>query len=210
MHDLLCEVVDHEREEEEDDADHEQRVEVDAALGHFAHLLGDNSGHGVNRFEEGGNALQEIRDLDPTARAEEHDHGFTDDTAKRFESYHWHVIPNVDGYNPDAIAAAIKAAQAQTTRPTLIVCKTIIGYGAPDKQGTKAAHGEALGAEEIAKARKQLNWSYEPFVIPDELKAQWDHRQSGQAAEKIWQDLFARYQKEYPELAAEFERRTSG
>jgi transketolase len=135
---------------------------------------------------------------------------FRDDTAKRFEAYHWHVIPNVDGYNPDAIAAAIKAAQAESTRPTLIVCKTIIGYGAPDKQGTKAAHGEALGAEEIAKARKQLNWSYEPFVIPDELKAQWDHRQSGQAAEKIWQDLFARYQKEYPELAAEFERRTSG
>jgi transketolase len=135
---------------------------------------------------------------------------FRDDTAKRFEGYHWHVIPNVDGYNHDAIAAAIKTAQAQTTRPTLIVCKTIIGYGAPDKQGTKAAHGEALGADEIVKARKQLNWAYEPFVIPDELQAQWDHRQSGEAAEKIWKDLFARYQKEYPELAAEFERRTCG
>jgi transketolase len=135
---------------------------------------------------------------------------FRDDTVKRFEGYHWHVIANVDGYNPDAIAAAIKAAQAETSRPTLIVCKTIIGYGAPDKQGTKAAHGEALGAEEIAKARKQLNWAYEPFVIPDELKAQWDHRQAGDAAEKIWKDLFARYQKEYPELAAEFERRTAG
>ncbi len=135
---------------------------------------------------------------------------FRDDTVKRFEGYHWHVIPNVDGYNPEDIAAAIEAARAQSARPTLIVCKTIIGYGAPDKQGTKAAHGEALGPEEIAKARKQLNWPYEPFVIPDVLKAQWDHRQSGEAAEKVWKDLFARYQKEYPELAAEFERRMAG
>src|ERR1700756_5145247 len=108
---------------------------------------------------------------------------FRDDTAKRFEGYHWHVIPNVDGYNPDALAAAIKAAQAESARPTLIMCKTIIGYGAPDKQGTHAAHGEALGAEEVAKARKQLNWPYEPFVIPEELKAQWDHRKQGEAAE---------------------------
>jgi transketolase len=135
---------------------------------------------------------------------------FRDDTAKRFEAYHWHVIPNVDGYNPDAIAAAIKSAQAETSRPTLIMCKTIIGYGAPDKQGTKSAHGEALGADEVAKARKQLNWPYEPFVIPEELKSEWDHRKRGEAAEKIWLDLFARYKKEYPELASEFERRTAG
>ena len=135
---------------------------------------------------------------------------FRDDTAKRFEAYHWHVIPNVDGYNPDAIAAAIKSAQAETTRPTLIMCKTIIGYGAPDKQGTKSAHGEALGPDEVAKARKQLNWPYEPFVIPEELKSEWDHHKQGDAAEKIWLDLFARYKKEYPELASEFERRTAG
>jgi transketolase len=135
---------------------------------------------------------------------------FTDDTPKRFEAYHWHVIPNVDGYDPDAIAAAIKSAQAETSRPSLIVCKTIIGYGAPEKQGTKSAHGEALGVEEVAKARKQLNWPYEPFVIPDELKAQWDHHKKGAAAEAAWNELFGRYREKYPDLAAEFERRTAG
>jgi transketolase len=135
---------------------------------------------------------------------------FTDDTAKRFEAYHWHVVPNVDGYNPDAIAAAIKAAQADTARPSLIMCKTIIGYGAPNKQGTKSAHGEALGPDEVAKARKQLNWPYEPFVIPDEMKADWDHTKKGADAEAAWNELFARYKGQYPELASEFERRTSG
>jgi transketolase len=134
---------------------------------------------------------------------------FTDDTAKRFEAYHWHVVPNVDGYDPDAIAAAIKAAQAETSRPSLIICKTIIGYGAPDKQGTKSAHGEALGVEEVAKARKVLNWPYEPFVIPDELKAQWDHRKQGEAAERTWNDLFSRYTQQFPDLAREFKRRTT-
>jgi transketolase len=135
---------------------------------------------------------------------------FTDDTAKRFEGYHWHVVPNVDGYNPDAIAAAIKASQADTARPSLIMCKTIIGYGAPNKQGTKSAHGEALGPDEVAKARKQLNWPYEPFVIPDEMKADWDHKKKGADAEAAWNELFARYKGQYPELASEFERRTSG
>ncbi len=135
---------------------------------------------------------------------------FRDDTARRFEGYHWHVIPAVDGYNPDAIAAAIKAAQAETARPSLIMCRTVIGYGAPTKQGTKSVHGEALGADEVARARKQLDWPYEPFVIPDELKGQWDQRKKGQAAERAWQDLFARYRQEFPELAAEFQRRTGG
>jgi len=135
---------------------------------------------------------------------------FADDTPKRFEAYGWHVVPRVDGFNPDAIAAAIKASQADTTRPSLICCKTIIGYGAPDKQGTKSAHGEALGAEEVAKARKTLNWPYEPFVIPDELRAKWDHRQQGAAAEKSWNELFARYRAAFPDLAAEFERRMAG
>jgi transketolase len=134
---------------------------------------------------------------------------FRDDTAKRFEGYHWHVVPNVDGYNPDAIAAAIKSAQGETSRPSLIICKTIIGFGAPTKQGTKSVHGEALGVEEVARARKELNWPYEPFVIPDELKAQWDHRKQGAAAEQAWNDLFARYQRAFPELAREFQRRTS-
>jgi transketolase len=134
---------------------------------------------------------------------------FRDDTAKRFEGYHWHVIPKVDGHNPDAIAAAIKAAQAEDCRPSLIICKTIIGFGAPTKQGTKSVHGEALGAEEVARARKELNWPHEPFVIPDELKAQWDHRKQGAAAEQAWKDLFARYQKEFPDLARELERRTA-
>ncbi|HUI59596.1 MAG TPA: transketolase, partial [Steroidobacteraceae bacterium] len=135
---------------------------------------------------------------------------FADDTPKRFEAYGWHVVPRVDGYNPDAIAAAIRESQAQTARPSLICCKTIIGYGAPDKQGTKAAHGEALGTEEVAKARKVLNWPYEPFVIPDELRAQWDHRQQGAAAEKAWNELFARYRAAHPDLAKEFERRMAG
>ncbi len=135
---------------------------------------------------------------------------FRDDTARRFEGYHWHVISNVDGYNPDAVAAAIKAAQAETGRPSLIMCKTVIGYGAPTKQGTKSVHGEALGADEVARARKELHWPYEPFVIPEELKTQWDQRKKGEAARRVWKDLFARYQKEFPELAAEFQRRTAG
>ena len=135
---------------------------------------------------------------------------FTDDTPARFEGYHWHVVPHVDGFDPDAIAAAIRAAQAETGRPSLICCKTIIGFGAPNKQGTKSAHGEALGADEVALARKTLNWPYEPFVIPDELRAQWDHRRKGAAVEATWRDLFARYSNAHPELAREFERRVAG
>ncbi|HEY6482821.1 MAG TPA: transketolase [Steroidobacteraceae bacterium] len=135
---------------------------------------------------------------------------FTDDTAKRFEAYHWHVVPEVDGFDPDAIAAAIRGARAQSARPSLIRCKTIIGYGAPDKQGTKAAHGEALGKDEVAKARKVLNWPYGPFVIPEELRSQWDHRRKGAAAESSWRELFARYADAHPQLAREFERRMAG
>src|SRR5581483_5078116 len=93
-------------------------------------------------------------------------------------------------------------------RPSLIMCKTIIGFGAPSKQGTKSVHGEALGDEEVARARKQLNWGYEPFVIPEELKTQWDHRRQGETAESRWNELFARYRQAFPELADEFERRT--
>ena len=135
---------------------------------------------------------------------------FADDTAKRFEAYHWHVIPNVDGHDAEAVLAAIRAARAEESRPTLICCKTIIGWGAPHKQGTAATHGEALGADEVAAARKALNWPYEPFVVPDELKAAWDHRRQGAAAEAAWRELFGRYRTAHPELAREFDRRTKG
>jgi len=135
---------------------------------------------------------------------------FADDTAKRFEAYHWHVIPNVDGHDAEAVLAAIHAARAEKARPTLICCKTIIGWGAPNKQGTSATHGEALGAEEVTAARKALNWPYEPFVIPDELRAAWDHRRQGAAAESSWRELFNRYRTAHPELAREFDRRMRG
>jgi transketolase len=135
---------------------------------------------------------------------------FADDTAKRFEAYHWHVIPNVDGHDAEAVVAAIRAARAEASRPTLICCKTIIGWGAPNKQGTSATHGEALGAAEVAAARKALDWPYEPFVIPDEVRAAWDHRRQGAAAESSWRELFGRYRTAHPELGREFDRRMRG
>jgi transketolase len=135
---------------------------------------------------------------------------FADDTAKRFEGYHWHVVPNVDGHDPQALLAAIESARAEKSRPSLICCKTIIGWGAPNKQGTAATHGEALGADEVAAARKALNWPYEPFVVPEELRTAWDHRRQGAAAEASWRDLFGRYRTAHPELAREFDRRMRG
>ena len=135
---------------------------------------------------------------------------FADDTAKRFEGYHWHVVPNVNGHDPDALLAAIQAARAETSRPSLICCKTFIGWGAPNKQGTAATHGEALGADEVAAARKTLNWPYEPFVVPEELRTAWDHRRQGAAAEASWRELFGRYRTAHPELAREFDRRVRG
>jgi transketolase len=135
---------------------------------------------------------------------------FNDDTPKRFEAYGWHVIPHVDGHDAEAVDAAIKAARAEKERPSLICCKTVIGWGAPNKQGTKATHGEALGADEVAAARKQLVWTSEPFVIPDALRKQWDRREQGAAAQAKWRALFAKYREAHPELAAEFERRTRG
>jgi transketolase len=135
---------------------------------------------------------------------------FDDDTPKRFEAYGWHVIPHVDGEDADAVAAAIQAARAQTARPSLICCKTIIGFGAPNRQGTKAAHGEALGVEEVALARKTLNWPYEPFEIPAPIKEAWDHHAAGAAAETAWNELFGRYRAAQPQLAAELERRMRG
>jgi transketolase len=135
---------------------------------------------------------------------------FRDDTPKRFEAYGWHVVPNVDGLDDAAIAAAIRAAQAENSRPSLICCKTVIGWGAPNKQGTKGVHGEALGADEVAAARKQLGWTSEPFVIPDPLLKEWNRREQGAAFEASWRELFARYAQAHPDLARELQRRAAG
>ena len=135
---------------------------------------------------------------------------FTDDTPKRFEAYGWHVVPRVDGHDADAVAEAIRAARAETTRPSMICCRTIIGWGAPHRQGTQEAHGEALGADEVAATRKAIDWPYEPFVIPAELRSAWDHRSRGAAAESAWRELLTRYRAAHPELARELERRTRG
>lgn len=132
---------------------------------------------------------------------------FTDDTAKRFEAYGWHVIRAVDGHNADAIKAAIQEAQSVTARPTLIITKTIIGFGSPNKQASHDCHGSPLGLEEVALVRKTLGWEYEPFVIPADVYAGWDAKAKGAAAEKSWEEKFAAYKAAYPELAAEFERR---
>ncbi|MCP4791085.1 MAG: transketolase, partial [Gammaproteobacteria bacterium] len=135
---------------------------------------------------------------------------FTDDTPKRFESYGWHVVPAIDGHDPDAIFAAVEAAQATPDQPTLICCKTIIGFGSPNKEGKEDCHGAPLGAEEIALARKQLDWSYGPFDIPANIADEWNARDSGYDAEQIWNQDFKAYADAYPELAAELLRRVSG
>ena len=135
---------------------------------------------------------------------------FTDDTAGRFEAYGWHVIDNVDGHDAAAIAAAIDQAAAETERPTIICCKTFIGFGAPNKQGTASSHGAPLGEEEIAGARKKLGWESAPFEIPADIAAAWDATKRGAAAESSWNEAFSAYEAEYPELAAEFARRMAG
>jgi len=135
---------------------------------------------------------------------------FTDDTPKRFEAYGWHVVPDVDGHDPQAVAAAIASARAERDRPSLICCKTIIGYGAPNKQGTEATHGAALGAEEVAAARAQLGWSHEPFVVPEDIRRGWDARERGAQREAEWNEAFELYQAAFPELAAEYQRRMRG
>jgi transketolase len=135
---------------------------------------------------------------------------FTDDTPKRFEAYGWHVVKNVDGHDADAVAAAIKKARARKDQPSIICCKTIIGWGAPNKQGTKSAHGEALGPDEVAIARQTLGWDFPPFVVPDDIRAAWDRREAGAAAEKKWNRIFKRYKREFPAEGTEFERRMKG
>jgi transketolase len=135
---------------------------------------------------------------------------FLDDTPKRFAAYGWHVIPDVNGEDAAAVAAAVRAARAEEKRPSLICCKTIIGYGSPNKQGTKAAHSDPLGTDEVALVRQILNWPYPPFEIPEAIRAAWDHRAAGAAAERAWNELFARYRGQFPELATELERRMRG
>jgi len=135
---------------------------------------------------------------------------FTDDTVKRFEAYGWHVIADVDGHDSAQIKAAIEAAQADTKRPTLICCKTTIGYGSPNKGGTHNCHGAPLGAEEIAAAREFLGWSHAPFEIPSEIQNDWDAKDKGAAQEAAWNDKFAAYQAAFPELATELKRRLAG
>ncbi len=135
---------------------------------------------------------------------------FTDDTALRFEAYGWHVVRNVDGHNPDAIKAAIEEARKVTDKPSLLMCKTVIGFGSPNKAGTHDVHGAALGAAEVAATREALGWKYAAFEIPQDIYAQWDAREAGQAKEAAWNDKFSSYARAFPELAAEFKRRMNG
>ena len=135
---------------------------------------------------------------------------FSDDTAMRFESYGWQVIRNVDGHDAEQIKFAIENAQAEKDRPTLIICKTIIGYGSPNKCNSHDCHGAPLGDAEIAAAREYLKWEHAPFVIPAEIYAEWDAKAKGLIAEKEWNAKFAAYETAYPELAAEFKRRVAG
>ena len=135
---------------------------------------------------------------------------FTDDTPKRFEAYGWQVLRAVDGHDADAITKAIRKARRETGKPTLICCKTIIGFGAPNKQGTEAAHGAALGADEVAAARKVLDWPYPPFEIPAEVSAAWDARAKGRRVEAKWQRLLKEYRDVYPQATADLERRIQG
>ena len=135
---------------------------------------------------------------------------FSDDTPARFESYGWQVIPNVDGHDSDAIKAAIDQARAETGKPTLICCKTIIGFGSPNKQGKEDCHGAALGVDEVALTRKQLGWEYGPFEIPADHYAGWNGVEKGTAAQAAWNKQLTAYRAAHPELAAEFERRANG
>ena len=135
---------------------------------------------------------------------------FTDDTPRRFEAYGWHVVPNVNGHDVDAVSAAIDAARHETSRPSLVCCKTVIGKGAPTKAGTADTHGAALGEKEVAATRKAIGWTSEPFVVPQPIYDAWDARPAGARAEREWKALFARYAAEHAALAAEFERRIAG
>ncbi|WP_186176530.1 transketolase [Vibrio jasicida] len=135
---------------------------------------------------------------------------FSDDTPKRFEAYGWHVIADVDGHNAQSIRQAILEAQAETSKPTLICCKTIIGFGSPNKSANHDCHGAPLGEEEVALVRQNLGWEYAPFEIPHEIYQAWDAKVAGKDTEAQWANRFVEYESAYPELAAEFNRRVKG
>mgnify|MGYP002639704300 CR=1 FL=1 len=135
---------------------------------------------------------------------------FLDDTPKRFESYGWQVIPNVDGHDAEALAAAVEAAKAETGKPTMICCKTTIGFGSPNKAGSHACHGAPLGEEENRLTKEALGWTYDDFEVPQDIYDGWDAKENGASAEAAWNERFAAYKAAHPELAAEFERRMAG
>ena len=135
---------------------------------------------------------------------------FLDNTPKRFEAYGWHVIPKVDGHSADAVKAAIEEARKVTDKPTLICAQTIIGFGSPNKQGKEECHGAALGNDEVALVRETLGWTYAPFVIPEDIYEGWSAKETGAKYENEWNNRFEDYRREFPELAAEFERRIVG
>jgi len=135
---------------------------------------------------------------------------FTDDTAARFEAYGWHVVRGVDGHDADSIKAAIEESHKVTDKPSLLMCKTVIGFGSPNKAGSHDAHGAPLGDAEVAATRKQLGWNYPPFEIPQDIYAQWDAKEAGKVKEAAWDQKFAAYEKAHPELAKEFKRRVNG
>ena len=135
---------------------------------------------------------------------------FSDDTPARFEAYGWQVVPDVDGHDSAAIKAAVEVARGEPNKPTLICCKTIIGFGSPNKQGKEDCHGAPLGADEIVLAREQLGWAHAPFEIPSDLYEGWDASAKGTSAQSSWNEQLDAYRKEFPDLAVEFERRTSG
>ena len=134
---------------------------------------------------------------------------FAEDVAKRFDAYGWHVIDDIDGHDPEAITKAITLAQAETSKPSILACKTVIGFGSPNKGGTADTHGAPLGDEEIALVRKELGWEHQPFEIPEDIKQAWDAKDKGEESEKTWRKGFEKYQDAYPELAKELMSRFS-
>ena len=135
---------------------------------------------------------------------------FTDDTPKRFEAYGWHVVADVDGHDVEAVDAALQAAQLERSRPSLVCCKTLIAKGAPTKVNTHEAHGAPLGKEEVAATRAAIGWTHPPFEVPRQIYEAWDARAKGAAAESAWNERFAQYRRRFPDLAAQFQRRTAG
>ncbi len=135
---------------------------------------------------------------------------FTDDTPARFAAYGWHVVADVDGHDPESVRAAIEAARAETERPSILCCKTVIGWGSPNKRGKEEAHGAALGDDEVALVRETIGWPHEPFVVPEEIYSGWDARTAGAECEADWEQRMAAYRKAHPELAVELDRRLKG